>query len=303
METLYFKKMRKLSIIALALVALFATSCRNVEKSKEYQALLAERDSLQVVAAAANGDFDSALRTINEIENALESVRAAEGIIMIENQEGDTNRAVAEINAIQQTLQENHQKIADLEKQLSSQGAKSKALTETINRLKEQLDAKDTYINSLKEELNLKDVQISELNEQVSGLNESIENLSSENENLNTLNSVQQQTINNQDAALNSVWYCIATPQVLMEKGLMTKGGIFQAKQLVDQAFDNSNFVKADRREISSIPLNTKKATILTKHPTNSYELVTDENGAQTLNITNKEAFWNQSNYLIISIK
>lgn len=298
-----FKKMRKLSIIALALVALFATSCRNVEKSKEYQALLAERDSLQVVAAAANGDFDSALRTINEIENALESVRAAEGIIMIENQEGDTNRAVAEINAIQQTLQENHQKIADLEKQLSSQGAKSKALTETINRLKEQLDAKDTYINSLKEELNLKDVQISELNEQVSGLNESIENLSSENENLNTLNSVQQQTINNQDAALNSVWYCIATPQVLMEKGLMTKGGIFQAKQLVDQAFDNSNFVKADRREISSIPLNTKKATILTKHPTNSYELVTDENGAQTLNITNKEAFWNQSNYLIISIK
>ncbi|MCQ2320694.1 MAG: hypothetical protein MJZ91_05110 [Bacteroidales bacterium] len=295
--------MRKLSIIALALVALFATSCRNVEKSKEYQALLAERDSLQVVAAAANGDFDSALRTINEIENALESVRAAEGIIMIENQEGDTNRAVAEINAIQQTLQENHQKIADLEKQLSSQGAKSKALTETINRLKEQLDAKDTYINSLKEELNLKDVQISELNEQVSGLNESIENLSSENENLNTLNSVQQQTINNQDAALNSVWYCIATPQVLMEKGLMTKGGIFQAKQLVDQAFDNSNFVKADRREISSIPLNTKKATILTKHPTNSYELVTDENGAQTLNITNKEAFWNQSNYLIISIK
>ena len=83
----------------------------------------------------------------------------------------------------------------------------------------------------------------------------------------------------------------------------MTKGGIFQAKQLVDQAFDNSNFVKADRREISSIPLNTKKATILTKHPTNSYELVTDENGAQTLNITNKEAFWNQSNYLIISIK
>lgn len=298
-----FKKMRKLSIIALALVALFATSCRNVEKSKEYQTLLAERDSLQVVAAAANGDFDSALRTINEIENALESVRAAEGIIMIENQEGDTNRAVAEINAIQQTLQENHQKIADLEKQLSSQGAKSKALTETINRLKEQLDAKDTYINSLKEELNLKDVKISELNEQVAGLNENIENLNSQNENLNAQNEAQQQTIHNQDAAMHTVWYCVATSQALVEKGLMTKGGLFQAKQLVDEAFDNSHFVKADKREITTIPLNTKKATILTKHPANSYELVTDENGAQTLNITNKEAFWNQSNYLIISIK
>ena len=295
--------MKKLSVIALALVALFATSCRNVEKSKEYQALLAERDSLQVVAAAANGDFDSALRTINEIENALESVRAAEGIIMMENQEGDTNRAVAEINAIQQTLQENHQKIANLEKQLSSQGAKSKALTETINRLKEQLDAKDTYINNLKEELNLKDVQISELNEQVAGLNENIENLNSQNEDLNAQNAAQQQTIHNQDAAMNSVWYCVATPQALIEKGLMTKGGIFQAKQLADQAFDNSHFVKADKRELTSIPLNTKKASILTKHPASSYELVTDENGAQTLNITDKDAFWNQSNYLIISIK
>ena len=295
--------MKKLSVIALALVALFATSCRNVEKSKEYQALLAERDSLQVVAAAANGDFDSALRTINEIENALESVRAAEGIIMMENQEGDTNKAVAEINAIQQTLQENHQKIADLEKQLSSQGAKSKALTETINRLKEQLDAKDTYINNLKEELNLKDVQISELNEQVAGLNENIENLSSENENLNAQNVEQQQTIHNQDAAMNSVWYCVATPQVLIEKGLMTKGGLFQAKQLADQAFDNSHFIQADKRGLTSIPLNTKKANILTKHPANSYELVTDGNGAQTLNITDKDAFWNQSNYLIISIK
>lgn len=291
-----FKKMRKLSIIALALVALFATSCRNVEKSKEYQALLAERDSLQVIAAAANGDFDSALRTINEIENALESVRAAEGIIMMENQEGDTNRAVAEINAIQQTLQENHQKIADLEKQLSSQGAKSKALNETINRLKEQLDAKDTYINTLKEELQSKDVQISELNEQVSGLNENIENL-------NAQNAAQQEMINNQDAAMHTVWYCVATQPALIEKGLMTKGGLFQAKELVSEAFDNSNFTKADKRELTTIPLNTKKATILTKHPANSYELVADENGAQTLNITNKEAFWNQSNYLIISIK
>ena len=109
--------------------------------------------------------------------------------------------------------------------------------------------------------------------------------------------------IHSQDAAMHTVWYCVATQPALIEKGLMTKGGLFQAKELVSEAFDNSNFVKADKRELTTIPLNTKKATILTKHPANSYERVADENGAQTLNITNKEAFWNQSNYLIISIK
>ena len=74
------------SIIAIAFVALFATSC-NVEKSEKYQALLAERDSLQSVAMAASGGYDQALNTINEIENALENVRAAENIIMLENHE------------------------------------------------------------------------------------------------------------------------------------------------------------------------------------------------------------------------
>ncbi len=102
----------RLSVFALSLAALLA-SC-NVERSEKYQTLLAERDSLYTEVVAAKGGFDQALTTINEIENALESVRAAEGIIMMENEEGDTNKAVSEINAIQQTLQENRNKIADL---------------------------------------------------------------------------------------------------------------------------------------------------------------------------------------------
>ena len=63
----------------------------------------------------------------------------------------------------------------------------------------------------------------------------------------------------------------------------------YKPVSLADQVFDNSHFVKADKRELTTIPLNTKKATILTKHPANSYELVTDENGAQTLNITTRK--------------
>jgi hypothetical protein len=74
----------RLPFIAIALAALFATSC-NVERSEKYQALLAERDSLYTEVVAAQGGFDQALNTINEIEVALESVRAAEGILMMES--------------------------------------------------------------------------------------------------------------------------------------------------------------------------------------------------------------------------
>lgn len=290
------------SIIAIAFVALFATSC-NVEKSEKYQALLAERDSLQSVAMAASGGYDQALNTINEIENALENVRAAENIIMLENQEGNTNNAVSEIIAIQQTLQENRNKIAQLEKQLADQGANSKALNQTINRLKKQIEEKDTYINSLKDELQLSKEQIAELNSQVDNLNQNIDDLNTNIDNLNTQNAEQQATISQQDAAINTVWYCVATNKVLVEKGLITKGGLFSSSDVSGQGIDKTQLVQADKRSLNNIPLNTKKATIITKHPESSYQLVEGEDGALTLEITDTNAFWSISNYLIVSIK
>ena len=291
----------RLPFIAIILASLFVSSC-NVERSEKYQALLAERDSLYTEVVAAQGGFDNALNTINEIEAALESVRAAEGIIMMESEEGNTNKAVSEINAIQQTLQENRNKIANLEKELASQGAQSKALNQTVSRLKKQLEEKDTYINTLKDELQQSRQQIADLSTQVSDLNENIENLNENIDVLNVQNAAQQATIENQDAALNAVWYCVATQQVLKDNGII-KGGIFQAKEISKQGFGLDQFTQVDKRELSTLPLNTKKATIISTHPEGSYEIVENEDGSKVLNINDKEAFWSISKYLVISIK
>jgi len=291
-----------LSIVVLSVVMLFLSSC-NVERSEKYQTLLQERDSLYTEAVAAKGGFDQALNTINEIEEALESVRAAENIIMVENQEGNTNKAVTEINAIQQTLQENRKKINDLEKSLAEQGSKSKALAQTVNRLKAQIEEKDNFIASLKQELESSKNQIADLNNQVADLNDDILTLNDNIENLNVQNAAQQATISNQDAALNTVWVCVATQQVLKDKGIITKGGLFQASQLSKQGFDKSQFMQGDKRQLSTIPLNTKRANVISNHPDNSYELVENEEGALVLNILDKEIFWSVSNYLVVSIK
>ena len=70
------------------LLATAFTSC--VVSSSKYEALQAERDSLANVAATVTTDFESSLRTINEIEMALQTVREAEGIMMMDNQEGNS---------------------------------------------------------------------------------------------------------------------------------------------------------------------------------------------------------------------
>ncbi len=290
------------SFLAVSLLLGAAVSC-NVERSEKYQALLAERDSLYTEAVAAKGGFDQALNTINEIENALESVRAQENIIMMENQEGNTNKAVSEINAIQQTLQENRNKINDLEKQLAAQGASSKALQQTVSRLKKQLEEKDTYIASLKDELQQSRQQIAELNEQVTDLSQNIDELNSNLDVMNVQNAAQQATIQNQDAMLNTVWIAIGPQQTLVEKGIVSKGGLFQASAINKEGFDKSQFVQSDKRELVNIPLNTKRPKIMTTHPESSYQLTESEEGNVVLQILDKDAFWSMSNYLVVSIK
>ena len=271
----------KLTWVSLLFVGLMAASC-NVERSDKYQALLAERDSLYTEAVAAKGGFDQALNTINEIENALESVRAQENIIMMYNQEGNTNKAVSEINAIQQTLQENRTKINNLEK---------------------QLEEKDVFINNLKDALQQSQQQIAELNEQVTNLNENINELNTNIDAMTVQSAAQQATIESQDAMLNTVWICIGTQDVLVEKGVISKGGLFQPKEISKQGFDKTQFMQGNKRDLDMIPLNTKKPKIMTNHPESSYEITETEDGNKVLEIRDKDAFWSMSNYLVVSIK
>lgn len=275
------------------LLATAFTSC--VVSSSKYEALQAERDSLANVAASVTTDFESSLRTINEIEMALQTVREAEGIMMMENQEGNSSYAEAQIEAIDRTIQQNKAKIAELEQQLAAAGSKSKELNTTINRLKNELNEKDTYINNLREELNISKAQVAELSESVENLNANIDNL-------NVQNAKQQATISQQDVALNTVYYIVATAEKLAANHMINQGGLFSSDQVTGD-IDMSMMTVADKRNLKVLPLNTRKAKILTNHPESSYQLTKDDDKNLSLVIVDPNAFWSISNYLIISIK
>lgn len=275
------------------LLATAFTSC--VVSSSKYEALQAERDSLANVAATVTTDFESSLRTINEIEMALQTVREAEGIMMMENQEGNSSYAEAQIEAIDRTIQQNKAKIAELEQQLAAAGSKSKELNTTINRLKNELNEKDTYINNLREELNISKAQVAELSESVENLNANIDNL-------NVQNAKQQATISQQDVALNTVYYIVATVEKLAANHMINQGGLFTPDQVTGD-IDMSMMTVADKRDLKVLPLNSRKAKILTNHPESSYQLTKDDDKNLSLVIVDPNAFWSISNYLIISIK
>ena len=293
--------MRKfLSIVFVVVLVAFCGSC--AESSKKYKALEAERDSLLVVTSNVTTDFESSLRTINEIEMALQTVREAENIIIMENQEGNNNYAVSQIEAIDRTIKQNKEKIVELEKQLAEAGSKSKQLNATINRLKKELDDKDALMTTLRSELKASKAQVVELTSQVEDLNKNVENLTENVDNLSAQTAEQQATIRLQDAMMNTVYYIVAPMETLKEYELVTGGGLFK-KESVSNVLNKNLLIEADRRELTTIPLNTKKANILTNHPESSYQITNNDDDMLSLVIVDKEAFWNISNYLIISIK
>lgn len=292
--------MKKIHILsAMMILAVAFTSC--MVSTSKYEALQAERDSLAVVAANVTTDFESSLKTINEIETALQTIRESENIIMLENQEGNTNYAEAQIEAIDRTIQQNKAKIEELEKQLADAGSKSKQLSATINRLKDELNEKDTYINNLRSELEASKVQVATLTEQVNDLNQNVDSLNANIQNLNAQNAEHQATILQQDTEINTVYYMVAPMETLMEYGLVTSDGIFSKKASND--IDKKLMISTDKRELKHLSLNSRKATILTNHPESSYTLTKGDDKNYSLDIVDPEAFWNISNYLIISIK
>lgn len=281
----------------LALVFLVAAFSSCGVSSSEYKKLEAERDSLAVVASNVTIDFETSLQTINEIEVALQTIREAEGILMVEEKEGKSNYASAQIDAIDRTIQQNKAKIAELEEQLAAAGSKSKQLNATITRLKEELNQKDTYINELRAKLEASENKVADLNKQVDDLNKNVQVLNSNIEDLNAHNAKMDSTVMRQDIELNTVYYIVATKGILKEYGVIVKGEIASPvnKQLM---------TPVDKRVFSHLPLNTnKKPTIWTNHSESSYTLTKGDDKMYSLDIVNPDAFWNLSNYLIISIK
>ena len=83
---------------------------------------------------------------------------------------------------------------------------------------------------------------------------------------------------------------------------LIYKKGFFDDQE-VNEDFDKSQFKKVDIFELKEILLDSKKAEIMTTHPSESYETVGIKKKVNKLVITNPELFWSVSKFLIIEIE
>ena len=142
------------------------------------------------------------------------------------------------------------------------------------------------------------------VNEQrIEQLGMQVDSLSTQVVDLTQINREQDAVITSQDAALNEVYYAYAYTEQLRENNILTGGGLFSKTEVMKGDFNHNFFTPADKRNFTSLYLESKKVKLCTSHPTDSYELTKDDEGYYTLRILNPDRFWSTSRYLVVELK
>lgn len=290
----------KKSIILL--LAVFVVSCQNYKE--EAEKLQNKVDSLQNVTEQKNTTIENFLDDFVDIQTNLDSIKKMEEMIDMPEEpeqritENRKERILADISVINNLLKENRELIASLRRRLSNANMQSGKLENMVNDL-EQLT------ENLEEKIEQKDTQIANLNQRIQEQREDISLLSERIEIMEETTARQLDSLRLKDAELNVGYYLTGSISDLKDMNVVEReGGILGigSTPVVREDFAREMFTQVDIREFDYLPLNTRKADVISVHPIDSYH-ISGDNSADTLFVDNAEKFWSASKFLVVVTK
>ena len=290
---------KTVTVLALAIVVAALASCNNHQA--ELDAAIKTNDSLSTIIQNKDSELDSLFSTLNQIEENLAAVNSRYNAVQelrranIEGQPSVKNQISAQIKDIENLMAANKQKIASLQAKLNNDSKESTRLQELVSRQEERIAQQESQIAQLLTELENNKVLINKLNQDVTELTAS--------------NAQKDQYTKQQTTEANRAYYVVGTYDDLNEAGIVSKAGGFIGigrRQGTNSEMPLDRFTQIDRTKVTTIPINMRKAIVVSKHPENSYELVMDENDNKQvsyLRILNPAKFWEQTRFLVVSTK
>ena len=262
------------------------------EKAKELQA---RNDSLMNQTVQKDEAINDFIRSINDIQGTLDTIKMKENIINLSTGKSGELKVSAkeqikdDITTIYNLMLKNKKELASLTKKLRASGMKVAELEKLVARLKQDISDKNTEIETLRDKLAKLNITIEAANLKLDTLTNVVKE---QGQQLNQ----QSQTITQQESAINTAFYIIGTEKELKKNMVIGSGD----KIIPD--FNKALFTKIDIRKTLEIPVLSKKAKVLSNHPTTSYKLNGDKKMIQALQILDYKAFWINSRYLIIMV-
>jgi uncharacterized coiled-coil protein SlyX len=277
--------------ILLAAVALTFSSCNRAELERQKRT----NDSLQAIVNDRDSSLSGYLSDFTAIEKNLNDVSAKQNVISSsadnasEFKKTPKDRINDQINAINDLMEKNAQKLAELNRKLKASGNKNRTLQKMIETLNAQLSEKTNELAALNEKL-------ASMSAEISQLHTSLDSMAIE-------NTTTHQTLNETTTALHTAYYIVGKQKELADKNIIDrKGGLLGIGKTstLNRNVDNSQFTKIDYTQTLTIPVGGK-AKMMTPHPQDSYNLDKDaKDVVHNINITKPERFWSASKYLVV---
>ncbi len=289
---LIFLLMKKLVYFLCLSFVMAACNGGNKEQELAHQQY---QDSIEAVNAELT-------QFIQIVANELDSINLGPlKVLGINNNEGaplpTREQILQNIEAYQQTVAQQRQRIAELEKSLENATSENaKQMKTIIASLKSQIAEKDKEIAELHTQLLQKDVNISMLQSNIASLQTNVEGLEEQAR-------ANEKTIVEQSDELNVAYVRIGSKKDLQEAGVLSKGNLLKKSKIQLSDFDPSKFTKVDKRTYQSVKFAGEDAKVLTPMPEGSYRIEQESSATSILYITDPNSFWSVSPYLVIQVK
>src|SRR5690554_3017052 len=240
---------------------------------------------LELESAQKDSALNEAISFFNEVKNNLAKISVKEEEIRMRSDNPElTNEdqewILQEIQNINFLRKQNAQTVKNLKQQLNDKNLKISELENMRDRLVMQIRAKEERIASLQRSLADLDMEYSEL---FDDYQEQVEL---------TLDVIKE---------LNTVYYAYGTLDELTENNVLVREGGFIGigrKTNIAEDLNKEYFQKMDKSKVKEITIVGKKPDLITDHPVNSYEWNDNK-----LIILDADAFWQISNYLVVTVK
>ncbi|MDE6478658.1 MAG: hypothetical protein K2L45_00185 [Muribaculaceae bacterium] len=258
-------------------------------------------DSLEIVTVQyeqASSFNDSLLLLMGDIYDGLDSINTQEGLLYSLDKGGEKFDRRAEVRqnleSIKERLQKNRELLAQMQAKLDKSNGDNSVLKKTISDLQARIDKQEEKIADLNIKLEAANAEILQLNEQV------IKGQADLREETEAREKAQAEATAAENLA-NRVYYAIGTNKELKQNGLLDKK-FLGATKVLQGDFNENYFTAGDKRTLSVINTGGKKVKIWGNVPKDSYEILDNANGTQSVKILNSKAFWERSPFVIIQI-
>ena len=272
------------------------------QKDAQIKSLISEKRNLSQMMQQKDSVLNDVESAFTEIEGKLTFIKKRSNQIQIARSEGGKNRKQAlidDVNLMNTMLEESDKKIADLEQKLKNSGLNLKSYEKRLQNLTATIESQNTEIAELKKEIESKNSNLTELGTKIQNLNADMQKLA------DTI-SYKEKQIGDRTDKLNTAHVILGTYKELKKENILDReGGILKigGSKAIQNNFDPKYFTELDIRETKTIPLNARKAVVISNHPNDSYSLVEENGQIAYLQIKNPDEFWRISKYAVIQVK